>query len=393
VENKSDVESSAGQDSHGCSGTGSDHAKEITDEVAAADDPHGYDDAGLHHANETSDEVVAADNKSDMNSLADPHGCDDDACLHHTNEETDEVAATDNTSDMDSSAGHDPHGCDDTGLHCANDSVDNKSGIDVVSGHDPHGCDDVAAADSSFLDASHKLEIPVLTERAICSDSLSGDKLITSASEEKCESTPDASHDAPEIKQDLVLDFPDKDNMQFSFQCPVVCLKNTSVKSGSVDVSSEVTIPVFIEGTTCFDSHSEDKLAQSASVRIHMFPSDIGHDAAALEHESATDCPVVDNTRSLSESDMDEDHEVKIDVDHLEPVPSSGEVFAENITKEMKESLDVSDSTRNGCDEGSLQFKTDSNIQIACERKSKLRASDDNSENDAHERKIESGSV
>lgn len=393
MENKSDVESSAGQDSHGCSGTGSDHAKEITDEVAAADDPHGCDDAGLHHANETSDEVVAADNKSDVNSLADPHGGDDDACLHHTNEVTDEVAATDNTSDMDSSAGHDPHGCDDAGLHCANDSADDKSGIDAASGHDPHGCDDVAAADSSFLDASHKLKIPVLTERAICSDSLSGDKLTASASKEKCESPPNASHDAPEIKQDLVLDSPDKDNMQFSFQCPVVSLNNTSVKSESVDVSSEVTIPVFIEGTACFDSHSEDKLAQSASVRIHMFPSDIGHDAPTLENEPVMDCPVVDNTRSMSESDMDETHEVNINVDRLEPVPSSGEVFAENITEEMNETLDVSDSTRNGRGEGSLQFKTDSNIQIACERKSKLRASDDNSENDAHERRTESGSV
>lgn len=386
VENKSDVESSAGQDSHGCSGTGSDHAKEIADEVAAADDPHGCDDAGLHCANETSDEVVAADNKSDMNSLADPHGCDDDACLHHTNEITDEVAAIDNTSDMDSSAGHDPHGCDDACLHCANDSADNKSGIDATSGHGPHGCDDaclpcanditddVAAADSSFLDASHKLKIPFLTERAVCSDSLSGDKLTASASEKKCESPSNASHDAP-------------------FHCPVVSLNNTSVKSRSVDVSHEVTIPVFVEGTTSFDSHSEDKLALSASVRIHMFPSDIGHDAPALENEPVMDCPVVDNAQSLRESDVDEAHEVNINVDRLKPVPSSGEVFAENTTKEMTETLDVSYSTRNGHGEGSLQFKTDSNIQIACERKSRLHAFDDNSENDAHERKTESGSV
>ncbi|KAM4115982.1 hypothetical protein ACJW30_02G015600 [Castanea mollissima] len=367
AENKSDMDSLAGHDSNGCNSNGSDLAKEIADEVAAADDksdkdssvghdPHACDDTGLHDANET-DEVVAMDNKCDMNSSADLHGYGD-AGLQGGDELMNEVADADNKSDMDSSAGHDPQGCDNTGLHDANDSVDNKSRMDSASGHDSQGGDDTGlpsanetadnfeTADSSCLDAL-KLKIPALTEQTVCSDSLSGDKLAESVSKKKPDPPPSVSYAAIEMGNKPLLDFPVKDNMQSSVQCPLVPLNDTLVMSSSLDASDEVKIPVSVEGTACSDSHAEDKLAQFASGRKCMSSSDISHDALELENKPAMDFPVEDHTQSLEVSDLDGVHEIN-DIDCLEPVPSSGEIFAENTTKEINEKQDVSDSTQNG---------------------------------------------
>lgn len=413
AENKSDMDSLAGHDSNGCNSNGSDLAKEIADQVAAADDksdkdssvghdPHACDDAGLHDANEITDEVVATENKCDMNSSADPDGYGD-AGLQGGDELMNEVADADNKSDMDSSAGHDPQGCDNAGLHDANDSVDNKSRMDSASGHDSQGgddaglpsaketADDFETADSSSLDAL-KLKIPALTEQTVCSDSLSGDKLAESVSK-KPDPPPRVSCAAIGMGNKPLLDFSVKDNMQSSVQCPLVPLNDTLVMSSSLDASDEVKIPVSVEGTACSDSLAEDKLAQFASGRKCMSSSDISHDALELENKPAMDFPVEDHAQSLEVSDMDGVHEIN-DIDCLEPVPSSGEIFAEN-TKEINEKQDVSDFTQNGSGECSLQFKYDSNIQIVCETEGTSHASDsdDKSETAARERKIESSSV
>lgn len=372
VENKAEMDSLAGHDSNGYDGIGSDLDKEIAEEGAAADDksdkdssvghdPPGCDDSGLHHANEITDEVVAADNKSDINTSADPHGYDDDG-LRGGNEIADEVADANNKSVMDSSAGHDPHphGCDDAGLHGANDSSDNKSGMDSASWHDSNGGDDAGlpcaneitdgfeAADSSSLDASHKLKTLALAEQTMCSESHSGDKLAKSASDKKSEPPPIVNHDAIEMGNKPLLDFPVEDNVPSSVQCPLVPLNDTPVMSSSLDASHEVKVPVSVEGTACSDSHAGDMLAQSASGRKCMSPSDMSHDALEPENKPVMDCPVVDNVLSLKESDMDVVCEVNVDIDCLEPVPLSGEIFAENTPKEINEKLDVSDSIQNG---------------------------------------------
>ncbi|XP_041027808.1 uncharacterized protein LOC121267806 isoform X1 [Juglans microcarpa x Juglans regia] len=292
------------------------------------------------------------ESKSDMGH--DSQGCNSAASDHANNLITDENAATGSKSDKDFSAGHGPHGCDAAALCRANEitdqvvALDNKSDLNFSA--DPYKCDDACHR------ANEKTNEITATDNKSDMDSTAGHD------SEGCD---DASLPfANEITNDVA-----------------------AADSSSLDASYDVTTPVSAQGTTCCDAHSEDKLAQSASGTKCMTSSDMIHDSLELENKPEINCPVVDNAESLKESDMDEAHEINISIGCLEPVLTLGGISAENATELIIENLDVSDSSQNGPAEGSLQVKSDSNLQVACERESRLHPFDDNSVTDALEGK------
>lgn len=190
------MDSPVGHDSRGCN--------------SAGHDPHGCDEAGLCCANEITEEGAVTDNKSDLH--ADPHRFD--GASHCSNELTDEVTAPDNKSGMDFTAAHDPHGCDDAGLPCTNE-----------------GNDDFGAADSSSLDASYEVNIPVSVQLTTCFNSYLEDKLAQSASGKKFMSRSDMIHDALEQGNKLAMG------------CPVVD-DGQSWKENDMDKAREVNINI-----------------------------------------------------------------------------------------------------------------------------------------------------
>ncbi|KAG2727552.1 hypothetical protein I3760_01G161900 [Carya illinoinensis] len=288
--------------------------------------------------------------KSDMGH--DSHRCNG-AASDHAKLITDENAATGSKSDKDFSAGHDPHGCDDAALCHANEitdqvvALDNKSDLNFSA--DPCKCDDACHHANEKTDE------------------------IT-ATDNKSEMDSTAGH-APEGCDDGSLPFANE-----------ITNDVAAADSSSLDASYDVTIPVSAQATTCRNSHSEDKLSQSASGTKCMTSSNMIHDSLELENKPEINCPVVDNAESLKQSEMDEAHEVNISI-CLEPVLTSGGISAENTTELIIGNLDVSDSSQNGPAEGSLQFKSDSNLQVAYERESRLHPFDDNSVTDALEGK------
>ncbi|XP_040999648.1 increased DNA methylation 1-like isoform X1 [Juglans microcarpa x Juglans regia] len=200
------------------------------------------------------------------------------------------------------SAGHDPHGCDEAGLCCANEITDEGAFTDNKSNlhADPH----------RFDGASH------------CSNELT-DEVTATDNKSGMDST--AVHD-PLGCDDAGLPCANEVNDDVG-----------AADSSSLDASYEVNIPVSVQLTTCFNSYLVDKLAQSASGKKFMSPSDMIHDALEQGNKLEMDCPVIDDGQSWKENDMDEALEVNINIDCLESVPSLGEISAENTTKEINQ--------------------------------------------------------
>lgn len=266
-------------------------------------------------------------------------------------------------SDRGTSTGHGSIECD---LHNVNETANGSVSMDSGSQCQDVFLNDTIATNGSF-DTSPELKNTDNVEEITGSNSHSEPNYAGAASDRTNLSPFTTNHDIPETEEKPVLDLTSLKDNRHSSQCQDDCLIDNPLVNSPCDASHGRKICVLSEEGTFSESRPGSKCVSSEneSVPVHLQ----SHEQAHLEENPASHSHQEDIAK---EAHVDISDETNDDNTCFDPVPSSGEAFAEKTEEEENEKPDVSVSSLSGTDDNCWVDKSNVDNQIDCETGNKV---------------------